>query len=157
MSVDGARRSPLMLMPDRTPVTVGKKTPKTRNHEYPSWYFGQRFSTKFPLIQPSKPFSVIELRFYSRHILEWYDLPWSSPIKLPTMKSNADMSRIISKMNCSLMTHLTPATLMQPSNRTAAVAKPRIAHLLPSSPTKPAMDSPKPMTLSAQPTAWPKQ
>lgn len=33
MSVEGARRSPLMLMPDKTPVTVGKKTPKTRNHE----------------------------------------------------------------------------------------------------------------------------
>lgn len=84
-------------------------------------------------------------------------LPGSSPIKLPTMKSNADMSRIISKMNCSLMTHLTPATFMEPSSKTAAVAKPRMAHLLPSSPTKPAIDSPKPMTLRAQPTAWPKQ
>lgn len=36
MSVDGALRSPLMLMPDKIPVTVGKNTPKTRNHVYPS-------------------------------------------------------------------------------------------------------------------------
>lgn len=32
MSVDGARKSPLILMPDKTPVTVGKNTPNTRNH-----------------------------------------------------------------------------------------------------------------------------
>lgn len=31
ISVDGARRSPLILMPDSTPVTVGKNTPNTRN------------------------------------------------------------------------------------------------------------------------------
>lgn len=36
MSVDGARKSPLILIPDKTPVTVGKKTPNTRNHVYPS-------------------------------------------------------------------------------------------------------------------------
>lgn len=35
ISVDGARRSPLIFIPDRTPVIVGKKTPNTRNHVYP--------------------------------------------------------------------------------------------------------------------------
>lgn len=34
MSVDGARKSPLILIPDKTPVTVGKNTPKTRNQVY---------------------------------------------------------------------------------------------------------------------------
>lgn len=32
ISVDGARKSPLILIPDKTPVTVGKKTPNTLNH-----------------------------------------------------------------------------------------------------------------------------
>lgn len=32
MSVDGARRSPLILIPDSTPVIVGKNIPNTRNH-----------------------------------------------------------------------------------------------------------------------------
>lgn len=31
MSVDGALKSPLILMPESTPVTVGKNTPNTRN------------------------------------------------------------------------------------------------------------------------------
>lgn len=36
ISVDGARKSPLILMPDKTPVIVGKKMPNTRNQLYPS-------------------------------------------------------------------------------------------------------------------------
>lgn len=36
MSVDGARRSPDILIPDKTPVIVGKNIPNTRNHVYPS-------------------------------------------------------------------------------------------------------------------------
>lgn len=33
---EGARKSPLMLIPDNTPVTVGKKTPNMVNQLYPS-------------------------------------------------------------------------------------------------------------------------
>lgn len=55
MSVDGARRSPLMLMPDKTPVIVGKKIPNTRDHVYPSLYFDQKFATKLSTLHPVKP------------------------------------------------------------------------------------------------------
>lgn len=84
-------------------------------------------------------------------------LPGSSPTKLPTMKSSPAKSSTSSSKNCSFTTHLTPATLMTLSSSTAPVAKPRMAHLLFSNPTSPAIDSPKPSTLSAQPTACPKQ
>lgn len=35
--VEGERKSPLMLIPAKIPVMVGKNTPKTVNHVYPSW------------------------------------------------------------------------------------------------------------------------
>lgn len=36
ISVDGCFKSPLILIPAKTPVTVGKNTPKTVNQLYPS-------------------------------------------------------------------------------------------------------------------------
>lgn len=57
ISVDGARKSPLIFIPDRTPVIVGKNTPNTRNHVYPSLYFAQKFNTKFSVFHPVKPLS----------------------------------------------------------------------------------------------------
>lgn len=35
ISVDGCRKSPLIFIPANTPVTVGKKTPKTVNQPTP--------------------------------------------------------------------------------------------------------------------------
>lgn len=76
-----------------------------------------------------------------------------SAVNDPTKKSTAASSITSNSANCSLMTHLTPATLIVPSKSTAETAKPRAAQVL-SVPTRFAMDSPKPNTLSAQPTAW---
>lgn len=57
ISVEGARRSPLILMPDKTPVIVGKNIPKTRNQVYPSEYCDQKFDTKLSVLHPVKPFA----------------------------------------------------------------------------------------------------
>lgn len=65
-------------------------------------------------------------------------------MKLPTIKFSPAHSRINDNKNCSLMTHLTPATLITPSKSTAPAANPRIAQLLFCKPTNPAIDSPKP-------------
>lgn len=73
-------------------------------------------------------------------------------VKEPTKKSSAASNIISSKTNCNFITHLTPATLITPNNSTAAIAKPLAAHVL-SAPIKFAIDSPKPKTLRAQPTA----
>lgn len=73
-------------------------------------------------------------------------------VKLPTKKSTPARSRSKRRINCNLMTHLTPATLITDNNITAAQAKPRWAQV-DSKPTRPAIDSPKPKTFRAQPTA----
>lgn len=81
-----------------------------------------------------------------------------SVMKDPTKKSRAASMIIMSSANCSFTTHFTPATLIVPSSSTAAMANPRDAHLCVSlsgsATTKPAIDSPKPNTFKAQPTAW---
>lgn len=58
MSLEGALKSPLMLIPAITPVTVGKNTPKTLNQLYPSSYFGYTFSARFSVDQPVNPEAV---------------------------------------------------------------------------------------------------
>ena len=80
-------------------------------------------------------------------------LLWSMCVKLPTVKSTPASRSIRSKTNCSLTTHLTPATFIMDRRITAVQAKPRWAHA-DSKPTSPAIDSPKPNTFSAQPTAF---
>lgn len=130
ISVDGARKSPLILIPDKTPVIVGKNIPNIRNQVYPSEYCAQKLDTKFSELHPMKP---------------WVG---SSPIKLPTIKLSPANNNASSSKNCNLMTHLTPATLITPSKSTALVANPRIAHLLFPNPTNPAIDSPKPVFCS---------
>lgn len=57
ISVDGARKSPLIFIPDNTPVIVGKNTPNTRNQVYPSLYFAQKFDAKFSVFHPVNPLS----------------------------------------------------------------------------------------------------
>lgn len=74
-------------------------------------------------------------------------------VRDPTKKSNAANNIITSSRNCSLITHLTPAILMVPRSITAATAKALAAHVL-SVVTKFAIDSPKPNTFKAHPTAW---
>lgn len=74
-------------------------------------------------------------------------------MKLPTMKSNPANKRISKRMNCNLITHFTPATLIMLSNKTAAEAIDLTAHFESPKPISSAIDSPNPKTLSAQPTA----
>lgn len=59
MSLDGFRRSPLMLMPAMIPVTVGKNTPNTVNQLLSSWKSGNVLLTIFSYIHPGKPLSEI--------------------------------------------------------------------------------------------------
>lgn len=73
--------------------------------------------------------------------------------KLPTIKSKPAKSKISSKINWSFMTHFTPATFMTLSSKTAAIAISRTAHVESPSPISSAIDSPKPKTFKAQPTA----
>lgn len=73
-------------------------------------------------------------------------------VKLPTIKSTPAKSRIRRRTNCNFTTHFTPATLITDNSTTAAHAKPRCAHV-DSKFTRPAIDSPKPKTFRAQPTA----
>lgn len=77
-------------------------------------------------------------------------------VRDPMKKSNAANNMITRSANCSLMTHFTPATLIVPSKSTAATAKPLAAQVLLAL-TKSAIDSPKPNTFKAQPTACNKQ
>lgn len=58
--IDGARRSPLIFIPAKIPVTVGKNTPKTVNQLFPSVYEDQVLFWKLPVNQPSKPLSKIK-------------------------------------------------------------------------------------------------
>lgn len=73
-------------------------------------------------------------------------------VKDPTKKSSAANNIIKSSINCSLITHLTPAILIVPRSSTAAMAKPRAAHIFSAS-IKFAIDSPKPNMFKAHPTA----
>lgn len=57
-------------------------------------------------------------------------------------------------MNCSFITHLTPATLITLRSTTAAIPIPLMAHLESPAPINCAIDSPKPNTFRAQPTAY---
>lgn len=57
---EGFFKSPLMLIPARMPVMVGKKTPKHLNHEYPGRSSsGHVLFAITPLPQPRKSFSEI--------------------------------------------------------------------------------------------------
>jgi hypothetical protein len=70
----------------------------------------------------------------------------------PTKKSRAANKITNKRMNCNLMTHFTPAIFIVPSRSTAPIAKPLAAQAL-SHPTRLAIDSPKPTTFRAHPTA----
>lgn len=59
MSLEGCRRSPLILMPAMIPVTVGKNTPNTVNQLLSSWKSGNVLLARFSDIHPEKPFAEI--------------------------------------------------------------------------------------------------
>lgn len=80
-------------------------------------------------------------------------IPGSVCTKLPTIKSKPASNKIRSKINCNFITHFTPATLIMLSNKTAAHAIDLTAHLESPNPISSAIDSPKPKTFRAHPTA----
>lgn len=60
MFVEGSFKSPLMLIPDKTPVALGKNTPKTVKKFCPLEKAGAAFFSMLSVLYPVKPAAVRE-------------------------------------------------------------------------------------------------